>query len=63
MSLGPSISLGVVTAALLGEVILYYEVKRSELQELSKIYSKLMEDSEALTTTNVFLKDVRAWLA
>lgn len=63
MSLGPSISLGVVTAALLGEVILYYQVKRSELQELSKIYSKLMEDSEALTTTNVFLKDVRAWLA
>lgn len=60
ISVKPTLSLGIVTAALLGEVILYFELKRTELQELFRIYQKLQEDNDALRTTNVFSKEARS---
>jgi hypothetical protein len=59
MSLAPSVSLGIITTALLGEVFIFYESKREELQELLALFNKQRSDNEALRTTNIFSQEVR----
>jgi hypothetical protein len=58
MSLAPSVSLGIIATALLGEVFIFYESKRQELQELLSLFKKQRSDNEALRTTNTFSQEV-----
>lgn len=57
MSLAPSVSLGIIATALLGEVFIFYESKRQELQQLLSLFKKQRSDNEALRTTNTFSQE------